>query len=818
MHLNSISKRTIFSIMITAGLLLVGQSRAARYIVENGEAMAEIVVPETPTNSVKLAAQELQHYIQQISGATLPIFPPNAMEDAEPQGTHLLAKYPLELERKPIKIYVGESWHTDQLGVTDDGLDWGAYRIKSGNGWLALVGKDTDFVPMGIWGRNRGRMQQAQEEWDQVIGDHHWENPMAKLWIRHNRERDMWAFDETGSLNAVYGYLRRLGVRWYMPGELGEIVPQMASIELPEVDETVIPDVKIRDFIWAKYGLRSAEEVMVWSMRIGANNGFGYRGAHGQAHVTRPEENRRNHPEWYALYNGKRDIDSRTPNPCLSSEGLFEEQVRYIRFVFDMYDVPAVCVAPDDGFTAICQCELCEGKNTPERGRNGALSDYVWEYTNRIAKELYKTHPDKLILGCVYSTYWLPPTTIDKFSPNVAVHLVNARRRYNIPKDELQARRAAVEEWARLTDNKIITFMNDGGGRLTPRIFAEDIKAMKGLIMGEEMHGPYERGTLAIPAFTHLPYYVASRLWWDMDLDVDALLDEYYQDFYGPAAAEMAAFTDYYERHQRDMRGINGAPAIERALELFAAAEQKVDPESVYGQRIALFSRGLDGARKWYETIKDGRPNPPVFELTRIDGEITVDGKLEEAAWQTLPGEFREIQDGGVPEHPSRFQIGLKDNHLYIAISCQDTPGNPVNIAKVDKHDDGALWYGDVVEILLETPDHSYYQIAINPDGMVADLDRSTRIDFAWSSLADVATQVNEQEGTWTIEARIPFTPSAQDPLHEIIGPTPSDAQPWFFNICRQRIRDEGNQMTAFSPTGKKNFHNILTFGKLVPQ
>jgi hypothetical protein len=34
-------------------------------------------------------------------------------------------------------------------------------------------------------------------------------------------------------LNAVHDYLRGLGVRWFMPGELGEVVPKMASIPLP---------------------------------------------------------------------------------------------------------------------------------------------------------------------------------------------------------------------------------------------------------------------------------------------------------------------------------------------------------------------------------------------------------------------------------------------------------------------------------------------------------------------------------------------------------------------------------------------------------
>ena len=86
---------------------------------------------------------------------------------------------------------------------------------------------------------------------------------------------------------------------------------------------------------------------------------------------------------------------------------------------------------PPDGYTAICQCELCEGKDTPERGYRGVLSDYVWDFVNRVAREVRKTHPDKMISNCAYGTYTLPPQNIDKLEPNVQVIIVGGRRPTN---------------------------------------------------------------------------------------------------------------------------------------------------------------------------------------------------------------------------------------------------------------------------------------------------------------------------------------------------------------------------------------------------
>lgn len=53
---------------------------------------------------------------------------------------------------------------------------------------------------------------------------------------------EIWAQDERGSFNAVCGFLMRLGVRWYLPGELGEVLPATKTIALPKLDETVRPD------------------------------------------------------------------------------------------------------------------------------------------------------------------------------------------------------------------------------------------------------------------------------------------------------------------------------------------------------------------------------------------------------------------------------------------------------------------------------------------------------------------------------------------------------------------------------------------------
>ena len=55
---------------------------------------------------------------------------------------------------------------------------------------------------------------------------------------------------------------------------------------------------------------------------------------------------------------------------------------------------------PPDGYTAICQCEKCKGKDSPQRNERGLLSDHVWDFVNRVAKEIAKSHPRAKVLNC----------------------------------------------------------------------------------------------------------------------------------------------------------------------------------------------------------------------------------------------------------------------------------------------------------------------------------------------------------------------------------------------------------------------------------
>jgi len=786
------------------------------FIVKGGQAHAEIVIANRPPRMVKLAAEELQSYVEKITGARLPVTTTPSKD-------------------VPVHIYVGNSPYTERLKVNDEGLKHGAFRMVSGRNWLALVGRDSDFTPPEPYLRNNADWPRLLKEWDKATGEK-WGYPYTQVYKQYNRELGIWEEDERGSLNAVYEFLRMQGVRWYLPDPLGEIIPKKRTIELPKVNETVRPDFALRFpyQYFRRFGHAGAtRDEVLWQLRLGLNEapdviGLGGLG-HGINNVHSREEVKKAHPEYFALYGGKRDTEKfGAGRPCLSSEGLFQANVRYVRAVFDIFDAPMVSVMPQDGYVSLCQCDLCKGKDTPERGWNGQLSDYVWDYVNRVAKELYKTHPDRKVICFAYGAYQLPPLKIDKLSPNVVVGICQARRDFYDPekrKHFADLRRAWLDKMPKGHKQLIIwDYYLHTNPRNTyygmpvffPHTIARDLHSLKGISIGDFIEVYREPEGIRSLAIDGLNLYITARLWWDADQDVDAILEEYYRRFYGPARDEMKAFIEYSEANWMDL--IKSPEKIDKVFELLSKARQKAPAHSVYARRIALIADYIKPLNELRKRLAEGRRDvPEARALRRNVSDIRLDGKLDDKFWQNLPTYgLRELQTGRKPKFATSFKVAWAGDAIYVGIRCEDPDAKNLNVGTT-RSEDPNIWNGDCVELLLETQSHSYYQLAINPAGAMTDLDRKEGLNTLWSSGAEAVCYVGD--GYWSLEVRVPVAGEQQeelDPLNGVAGRIPTSTYPWYFNVCRQRVRDTGTELSAFSPTGTSSFHETTKFARLI--
>ena len=597
------------------------------HIVENGVANADIVIASDPTRSVAVAAAELQAIVEDITGASIPIVTTESGAD--------------------VHIYVGESSYTTSLGISTSGLKHDAYKMVSGSDWLALLGQDDDYTPIYPYGGG----SEVEEDWDDMNDPYLWLCPYATITHGYDSELDLWNGDGKGSVNAVYAFLHDLGCRWYFPGSIGEILPDLDDIGLPDVNRTVEPDFPLRHWFqyYTEYFRSNNADEIRWQLRLGLNNGrdsigLGPRG-HGIAYVIARDEYATSHPEYYLLINGERQSGSgQWSKPCLSSSGLLAENVEFVETLFDHYEEPMVNVTPSDGYASPCQCELCEGKDTPERGSIGLLSDYVWAYVNDVAEDVYLTYPSKKVNCLAYTSYYLPPEDIETMSPNITVTFCRWRSWFEEP-DTQVTYEDAMNDWMDILPSDEF-FIWDYYLHARPPgadfcgipvyyqwLIRDDLRSLKGLSLGDFMEVQRNWPAWNLPyhalAANHINLYITARLYWDADEDVNALLEEYYTRFYGDAADEMKTFVEYCEANwlqaaidkaEDDYTRINQMRTKLNAAITAAGTGDDAD-------RVELLDEFLQAAENELPEVSAGDDDSVTLPANAsLDGTVTDDG------------------------------------------------------------------------------------------------------------------------------------------------------------------------------------------------
>jgi len=198
--------------------------------------------------------------------------------------------------------------------------------------------------------------------------------------------------------------------------------------------------------------------------------------------------------------------------------------------------------------------------------------------------------------------------------------------------------------------------------------------------------------------------------------------------------------------------------------------------------------------------LADTLPTPaadyvPGGRIPQLQGEIAVDGKLDEAAWNgALVQEIAyDIQPGDNIPAPVRttVRLGYTNDALYVAFHAQDD--NPAAIL-AHLRDRDAAFSDDWVGVFLDTfnDQRRGYELIVNPLGVQSDLIRDeansdNQEDASWDGLWSSAGQLTA-EG-YDVEMRIPFAT-----LRFRGGP---QDQRWGISLFRNYPRDKRHQLTS---------------------
>ena len=171
-------------------------------------------------------------------------------------------------------------------------------------------------------------------------------------------------------------------------------------------------------------------------------------------------------------------------------------------------------------------------------------------------------------------------------------------------------------------------------------------------------------------------------------------------------------------------------------------------------------------------------------EAARTDDPITIDGRLDEAAWngatvitdlhQILPVEFSE------PSQQTEFLVLYDDDALYLAARMYDDQPDRV-VAKVLRQG-GMSWLDDQFNIILDpfNDKRSGYRFQVNPNGVWEEglFRGGDQMQWEWSGIWQASASRND-EG-WVAETRIPFKTVSFRP----------DNDTWGINFTRRIARN----------------------------
>ena len=617
-----------------------GKESTPLVLTRDGQPTAALVLTESPTKAAQFAAFELQWHVRAISGAVLPI----QREDIALPDGH-------------VKLCVGDGAAARALGLRQDAFELQEYAVRTGRNQVVLVGKDADdraevkydLDALGDAGSNadwpgfweeQGTLHAAYDFLRDACGVR-WFNPtdtgallprQPTLTVKAMdlRRSPTFRYRDAGIHNA-----EAYDARVSMWGKRKQGFEAWESLAYADSRARMGDSWRVK---------RLQATLFLLRMR---NGGELCRANHSLYHYYElfwePSKNEANaeyfvktRPELFAQgYEG-----DRPPQMCYTSRALIEQVAQEAGEYFDKGGYPYktvlsnaplgfkwgenyFCVEPMDN-ALFCRCAACQkwleqGKDygAVEHFSRGTHSDYFFQFVNAVQQQFAKTHANtgKSLVTLAYMTHAWPPRAL-KLDPAVAVQFCFASNSAPWSRKEYDHELGLVRTWGEeaASSGRAVyvwcyyghlyrCFADSGNFHCFPGFFAHAIDEQMKLFKQLGYRGMFHCG---LPP--EVGTYVMFRLMDNADLDVDAVLGEYFTGLYGTAAGPLkklylaieAVYCDPALRPQTpDVPGTS----VQAAWEYLGTAE-----------RMAEYAMLMEEARAQAETEREKR-NVALFDL-----------------------------------------------------------------------------------------------------------------------------------------------------------------------------------------------------------
>ncbi len=340
-----------------------------------------------------------------------------------------------------------------------------------------------------------------------------------------------------GTLYAAYELLERLGCRWFWPGELGQVIPKRKTITIEPFETVQAPSFDLRLIRFTPDPGPRPKEVNAWYRRSRTNSGY----------------------SWALSHNDRVIKLARDPSDPVAAEKIVDELL--LPYFKKHPQATMFGVGWKDGYERVTS-DQAMGTLHPWAPVPQA-SDVLIQLYNGIARRARAALPDRqyTIGFLAYMNFITPPVGVLPHPDLVPTVTPIEQCPRHVPfsgscwqRDTLMR---ITEQWGKRLKHMgwydyEPGFLVDGGvpipatARLRkeiPLIYQYGVRAMYTQVQASAANcGPN--------------FYLRTRLLWNVDADVDAMLDDYFAKLYGrPAGKSVQAYWNALERMMAAPKG-----------------------------------------------------------------------------------------------------------------------------------------------------------------------------------------------------------------------------------------------------------------------
>ncbi len=475
---------------------------------------------------------------------------------------------------------------------------------------------------------------------------------------------------EKGTLYAVYAFLEQLGYRLYTPtalvvpdidGTMQSAIPDFHMIENPAFAYREVayyyPNHSRRYADWHHLHTEADREAQ-WGMYV-----------HTFKDLLPADRYFDSHPEWYSLNNGRRSRDGQL---CLSNPEVLEALCQRLADTMAAFPQKRIwAVSPNDNYNA-CQCDDCRHMDSLYGGQSGTLLHFV----NQVARRF----PDKTIATLAYQYTRQAPTTgahsTVRPDSNVLIMLcpIEVGREQSIASSSHAADfRKDMEDWHRLTLGPahaqlylwdyVVQFRNFWNPFPNLHVLQPNLQFFRD--NGVSMMFEQASGADNVTSWMDIRCYMIAKLLWNPDIDIDSVMADFYQGYYGEAGRYVKEIVDTMTTAllQSGQRlDIYGFPVD--AADSYLSEERMQQYDTLIAKALAVANYvEVDRLKFFNMALQFARIELAAgYDLYRYTGEDSLQAALEKLLFVYLDSIITDLHHFEVPQ---MMEMGITPDDYY---------------------------------------------------------------------------------------------------------------------------------------------------------